>query len=130
MSPKKSKISIFVPKQSLLFQNDQDDKEYNNTIIRPLFTEKMTQLEDVERKYAFQVISKANKIDIKNAVEKKFDVEVQKVATMNRLGKTKDMTMKSGGRTIRTSGKRSDWKKAIVTLKEGFTIDLMRGDVA
>ena len=104
--------------------------EYNNTIIRPLFTEKMTQLEDVERKYAFQVISKSNKIDIKNAVEKKFDVEVQKVATMNRLGKTKDMTMKSGGRTIRTSGKRSDWKKAIVTLKEGFTIDLMRGDVA
>ena len=103
--------------------------EYNNTIIRPLFTEKMTQLEDVERKYAFHVISKANKIDIKNAVEKKFDVEVQKVATMNRLGKTKDMTMKSGGRTIRTSGKRSDWKKAIVTLKEGFTIDLMRGDV-
>lgn len=103
--------------------------EYNNTIIRPLFTEKMTQLEDVERKYAFQVISKANKIDIKNAVEKKFDVEVQKVATMNRLGKTKDMTMKSGGRTIRTSGKRSDWKKAIVTLKEGFTIDLMRGDI-
>ena len=70
------------------------------------------------------------KIDIKNAVEKKFDVEVQKVATMNRLGKTKDMTMKSGGRTIRTSGKRSNWKKAIVTLKEGFTIDLMRGDVA
>ena len=104
--------------------------EYNNTIIRPLFTEKMTQLEDVERKYAFQVISKANKIDIKNAVEKKFDVEVQKVATMNRLGKTIDMTMKSGGRTIRTSGKRSNWKKAIVTLKEGFTIDLMRGDVA
>ena len=104
--------------------------EYDYTIIRPLFTEKMTQLEDVERKYAFQVISKANKIDIKNAVEKKFDVEVQKVATMNRLGKTKDMTMKSGGRTIRTSGKRSDWKKAIVTLKEGFTIDLMRGDVA
>ncbi len=103
--------------------------EYDNTIIRPLFTEKMTQLEDVERKYAFQVISKANKIDIKNAVEKKFDVEVQKVATMNRLGKTKDMTMKSGGRTIRTSGKRSDWKKAIVTLKEGFTIDLMRGDI-
>ena len=104
--------------------------EYNNIIIRPLFTEKMTQLEDVERKYAFQVISKANKIDIKNAVEKKFDVEVQKVATMNRLGKTKDMTMKSGGRTIRTSGKRSNWKKAIVTLKEGFTIDLMRGAVA
>ena len=102
----------------------------NDIIIRPLFTEKMTQLEDLERKYAFQVSLGSNKIDIKNAVEKKFDVEVQKVATMNRLGKTKDMTMKSGGRTIRTSGKRSNWKKAIVTLKEGFTIDLMRGDVA
>ena len=73
--------------------------------------------------------NKEDKIDIKNAVEKQFDVEVQKVATMNRLGKTKDMTMKSGGRTIRTTGKRSDWKKAIVTLKEGFSIDLMRGEV-
>jgi len=103
--------------------------KHNDTIIRPLFTEKMTQLEDIERKYAFHVSTKSNKIDIKNAVEKQFDVEVQKVATMNRLGKTKDMTMKSGGRTIRTTGKRSDWKKAIVTLKEGFSIDLMRGEV-
>ena len=101
----------------------------NDIIIRPLFTEKMTQLEDLERKYAFQVSLGSNKIDIKNAVEKRFDVEVQKVATMNRLGKTKDMTMKSGGRTIRTSGKRSDWKKAIVTLKEGFNIDLMKGEI-
>ena len=103
--------------------------KHNDTIIRPLFTEKMTQLEDIERKYAFHVSTKSNKIDIKNAVEKQFDVEVQKVATMNRLGITKDMTMKSGGRTIRSTGKRSDWKKAIVTLKEGFSIDLMRGEV-
>ena len=102
---------------------------HNDIIIRPLFTEKMTQLEDIERKYAFQVSQKSNKIDIKNAIERRFDVEVQKVATMNRLGKTKDMTMKSGGRTIRTSGKRSDWKKAIVTLKEGFSIDLMKGEI-
>ena len=82
--------------------------KFHDIIIRPLFTEKMTQLEDVERK---------------------FDVEVEKVATMNRLGKTKDMTMKSGGRTIRTSGKRSNWKKAIVTLREGFSIDLMKSEV-
>ena len=102
---------------------------HNDIIIRPLFTEKMTQLEDIQRKYAFQVSQKSNKIDIKNAIEHRFDVEVQKVATMNRLGKTKDMTMKSGGRTIRTSGKRSDWKKAIVTLKEGFSIDLMKGEI-
>ena len=102
---------------------------HNDIIIRPLFTEKMTQLEDIQRKYAFQVSQKSNKIAIKNAIERRFDVEVQKVATMNRLGKTKDMTMKSGGRTIRTSGKRSDWKKAIVTLKEGFSIDLMKGEI-
>ena len=101
---------------------------YNSIIIRPLFTEKMSQLEEIERKYAFQVQSSANKIVIKSAVEKKFDVKVEKVATMNRQGKMKDMTMKSGGRTIRTRGKRSDWKKAIITLKEGYSIDLIRGE--
>lgn len=98
-------------------------------IIKPLFTEKMSQLEESERKYAFQVDSSANKIEIKSAVEKKFDVEVEKVATMNRLGKSKQMTVRSGGRTIRTNGRRSDWKKAVVTLKEGSVIDLIRGDV-
>ena len=101
---------------------------YNSIIIRPLFTEKMSQLEEIERKYAFQVKSSTNKIDIKFAVEQKFDVKVEKVATMNRQGKLKDMTMKSGGRTIRTRGKRSDWKKAIITLKEGYSIDLIRGE--
>ena len=101
---------------------------YNSIIIRPLFTEKMSQLEEIERKYAFQVKSTANKIIIKSAVEQKFDVKVKKVGTMNRQGKLKDMTMKSGGRTIRTRGKRSGWKKAIITLKEGYTIDLIRGE--
>ena len=101
---------------------------YNSIIIRPLFTEKMSQLEEIERKYAFQVKSTANKIVIKYAVEQKFDVKVEKVATMNRQGKMKDMTMKSGCRTIRTRGKRSDWKKAIITLKEGYSIDLIRGE--
>ena len=102
--------------------------EYQNIIIKPLFTEKMSQLEETQRKYAFHVDRSANKIDIKNAVEKRFDVEVAKVATMNRLGKAKQMTVRSGGRTIRTSGHRSDWKKAIITLKEGSTIDLIRGE--
>ena len=73
-------------------------------------------------------ISPANKIEIKSAIEKKFDVKVEKVATMNRQGKLKEMTMKSGGRTIRTRGERSDWKKAIITLKEGYSIDLIRGE--
>ncbi len=97
-------------------------------IIKPIFTEKMSQLEESERKYAFQVLSSANKIEIKSAVEKRFDVEVDKVATMNRLGKTKQMTMRSGGRTIRTNGRRSGWKKAVITLKDGFKIDLVGGE--
>ena len=67
---------------------------------------------------------KANKIEIKDAVEKKFDVKVRKVRTMNFFGKNKQMTMRSGGRAIRTSGRRSNWKKAVVTLDEGFSIDL------
>ena len=62
------------------------------------------------------------------ALLQKFDVKVEKVATMNRQGKLKEMTMKSGGRTIRTRGKRSGWKKAIITLKEGYSIDLIRGE--
>jgi large subunit ribosomal protein L23 len=102
---------------------------YQKIIIRPLFTEKMSRLEEAERKYAFEVTPEANKIEIKRAVEEKFDVEVEKVATMNRLGKEKQMTVRSGGRTIRTKGFRSNWKKAVVTLKEGFTIDLLRGEV-
>jgi len=104
--------------------------EYQKIIIRPLFTEKMSVLEESQRKYAFQVSKNANKISIKNAVEKKFDVKVVKVATMNRLGKQKQMTVKSGGRSIRTTGKRSDWKKAVITLADGYTIDLLRGEAA
>lgn len=97
-------------------------------IVKPIFTEKMSRLEDLERKYAFQVNGSANKIEIKSAIEKRFDVEVEKVATMNRLGKSKQMTVKSGGKTIRTNGRRSNWKKAVITLKEGFKIDLVGGE--
>jgi large subunit ribosomal protein L23 len=101
---------------------------YQKTIIRPLFTEKMSRLEETELKYAFQVSKKVNKIEIKRAIEEKFDVEVKKIATMNRLGKEKNMTVRSGGKTIRTQGYRANWKKAIITLKEGHSIDLLRGD--
>ncbi|MDP6684406.1 MAG: 50S ribosomal protein L23 [Candidatus Marinimicrobia bacterium] len=104
--------------------------EFQNIIIKPLFTEKMSILQDTQRKYAFQVIRSANKIEIKDAVQKKFDVEVEKVATMNRKGKMRQMTVRSGGRVIRTSGQKSSWKRAVVTLKEGFSIDLMGGEVS
>ena len=98
-----------------------------HTLFRPILTEKMNQLEDSQNMYAFQVDPHANKIEIKRAVEEKFDVKVKKVRTMNFLGKSKQMTVRSGGRVIKTSGKRSSWKKAVVTLDEGFSIDLYGG---
>ena len=104
--------------------------EYHNIIIKPLFTEKMSILQETQRKYAFQVSQFANKIEIKKAIQKKFDVEVEKVATMNRKGKIRQMTVRSSGRVIRTSGRKSSWKRAIVTLREGFSIDLMGGEVS
>ena len=100
-------------------------KNHQNIIIKPLLTEKMTRLEESERKYAFEVSKNANKIEIKKEIETKFNVEVLKVSTMNFNGKQKTMTVRSGGRTIRTSGYTNSWKKAVITLKKDFTIDLL-----
>ena len=79
-------------------------------VLSPIVTEKsMDVLND--RKYTFRVAKDANKAEIKTAVEAIFDgVKVDSVNTMNMLGKTKRVGMKIG--------KRIDWKKAIVTLKE------------
>ncbi|MFL3004752.1 MAG: 50S ribosomal protein L23 [Candidatus Neomarinimicrobiota bacterium] len=101
---------------------------YFKTLIKPILTEKMAILQERENKYAFLVPKDCNKNTIKKAVELKFDVKVIKVSTMNQLGKQKQMTVKSGGRTIRTSGVRSSFKKAIVTLNEGDRIDLVGGE--
>ena len=103
---------------------------YSKIIIKPILTEKMAILEERENKHAFFVSPSANKTEIKKAIELKFDVKVVKVATINQSGKQKQMTVRSGGRTIRTSGKRSNYKKAIITLDSGATIDLLRGDTA
>ena len=103
---------------------------YQKIIIKPILTEKMAILEERENKFAFLVSSGANKTEIKKAVELKFEVKVAKVATMNRIGKHNQMTVRSGGHTIRTTGKRSDYKKAVITLESGSTIDLLRGDTA
>ena len=76
----------------------------------------------------FQVEKQCNKLEIKAAIEEKFKVKVKKVATMNFKGKNKSMTIKSSGHTLRTRGNRSSWKKAIVTLEEGFSINLLGGE--
>lgn len=97
---------------------------FSKILIRPVVTEKMTALQESENKYAFEVPENINKIDIKKAVEKKFNVKVSKVAISNRKGKAKQMTVKSNGRTIRTEGYAKSKKRAIVTLIDGYNIDL------
>ena len=97
---------------------------YSKILIRPVVTEKMTTLQEAENKYAFEVPVNINKIDIKKAVEEKFNVKVSKVAISNRKGKAKQMTVKSNGRTIRTDGFAKSKKRAIVTLIDGYNIDL------
>ena len=103
---------------------------YSKTLIKPILTEKMAILQERENKYAFLVPKNCNKNTIKKAVELKFDVKVIKVSTMNQLGKQKQMTVKSGGRTIRTSGTRSSFKKTIVTLQDNDRIDLVGGEAS
>ena len=98
---------------------------YQKIIIKPILTEKMAIMQERQNKYAFIVHADANKIQIKSAIENKFDVSVSKVATMNFEGKLKQMTTKSNGRTIRTQGRKSGFKKALVTLVEGSTIEYL-----
>ncbi|WP_276901756.1 50S ribosomal protein L23 [Dialister micraerophilus] len=87
-------------------------------LIKPIVTEKSTALME-EGKYTFQVPLNVTKIEIRQAVEQVFNVKVQAVNTMRYEGKMK--------RLGRTQGRRSDWKKAIVTLKPGETIELFEG---
>ena len=98
---------------------------YQKIIIKPILTEKMAIMQERQNKYAFIVSSSANKIQIKSAVETKFNVSVSKVATMNFNGKLKNMTTRSNGKTIRTQGRKSSFKKAIVSLNEGSSIDYL-----
>ncbi len=91
----------------------------NDILIRPLLTEKMTNLQERYNQYAFEVHRAANKIEIKKAVEERFGVKVTKVRTMIVRGKKRRMG--------RFEGKRAAWKKAIVTLQEGDVIDFVTG---
>jgi len=84
-------------------------KDPRDIIRRPVITEKSTDLM-AEKKYVFEVDPKANKTEIKQAVEQIFGVKVEKVNTMNVRGKVK--------RFGRYSGRRRNWKKAIVKLTE------------
>ena len=90
-----------------------------NIIIKPVITEKMTGLGEKLNRYGFIVHKGANKLQIKKAVEELYGVDVDAVNTMNYSGKEKSRFTKSGAITGRTSA----YKKAIITLAEGETID-------
>jgi len=85
----------------------------------PLITEKSTIQKETSNQLTFEVDRKSNRVEIRYAVEKAFNVRVEKVRTMQMKGKVK--------RVGRTLGKRRDWKKAIVTLAKGENIEFFEG---
>ena len=94
-------------------------KNIYEVIKRPGLTEKTTLQKELSNQVTFEVDRRANKIEIKEAVERIFKVKVIAVQSMVVRGKTK--------RVGRFSGKRSDWKKAIVTLKPGEQVPFLEG---
>ena len=101
----------------------------SSMILRPILSEKGTMLGEALNKYVFQVEKQCNKLEIKEAIEEKFNVKIIKVSTMNFKGKNKNVTIKSNGHILRTRGNQSSWKKAIVTLEEGSSIDMLGGEL-
>lgn len=91
-------------------------KDLSKVVRKPLVTERFADLRERDNKFIFEVHPDANKHEIRQAIEHFFGVKVTDVRTMNVRGKIK--------RLGRFSGKRADWKKAIVTLAEGDSIDL------
>lgn len=91
-----------------------------NIIIKPLLTEKTSALTDKLGRFAFVVDRRANKIEIKGAIEKAYSVSVKEINTINHPGKVKTRMTKSSMAVGRTNAT----KKAYVTLAEGETIDI------
>ncbi len=92
----------------------------HRVLIRPVVSEKSYSLME-DNVYVFVVDPTATKVDVRKAVEEAFKVRVDKVNTLNRKGKTRR------NRRTNTVGRRSDTKRAIVTLHEGDSIDLFEG---
>jgi len=93
-------------------------------LIKPIITEKAEGLSENLNQYSFVVDRKSNKIEIKNAVQKMYDVKVASVNTAVMPGKAKNRNTRSG----MIKGRVSSYKKAMVTLAEGFEIDFF-GDI-
>ncbi|MHB8996851.1 MAG: 50S ribosomal protein L23 [Armatimonadota bacterium] len=95
--------------------------EHRAIILRPLVTEKSMRESSENNKYSFKVDPRANKIQIARAIEAIFNVRVTDVHTMNVVGKSRRRSYKY------RIGKTAKWKKAIVTLAQGSTIDVLEG---
>ena len=91
------------------------NEHHYRVVRRPRVTEKGLKMVERHRAYPFEVDGRANKVEIRDAVEAIFTVKVESVRTMNMIGKLK--------RVRRRYGRRNNWKKAIVVLKEGFAIE-------
>jgi len=94
-------------------------KDLREVIRKPLVTEKGTIAKELGNQLLFEVDRRATKVEIRQAVEKLFEVKVLKVHTNNCTGKNKRM-----GKTL---GRRSDWKKAYVTLAPGHSVEFFEG---
>jgi len=92
---------------------------YYSLIKQPHITEKVLLLKEDNNTVVFKVAVEANKVELKKAIESIFGVTVEKLQTINVRGKVKRLGLRQG--------KRADWKKAIVTLKEGDSIDYFEG---
>jgi large subunit ribosomal protein L23 len=94
-------------------------RNISQILVRPLVTEKSHEQLDRHGAYTFVVANDANKIEIAYAIEKQFNVKVKDVRTMRYAGKEKRMG--------RFSGRKASWKKAVVTLAEGDSIEIFEG---
>jgi large subunit ribosomal protein L23 len=94
-------------------------KDVYSVIRRPIVTEKSSTLKETAGMVTLEVDRRANKIEIKNAVQTLFNVTVLDVRVMNYPGKNK--------RVGKSAGKRPDWKKALLTLKSGDSIEFFEG---
>jgi len=89
-------------------------------LLSPRMTEKSTRVGESSNQYVFKVTTDSNKQEVKDAVEKMFEVNVESVRIVNVKGKSKSFKLRTG--------KRNDWKKAYVRVQEGQVIDFLGGE--
>lgn len=96
-------------------------KDPRQVIVQPVMTEKALQLKDGLNQYIFRVEAQSNKIEIKEAIEKRFSVNVTSIRTMNIKPKPRQRFTRGG----KVQGFTARWKKAVVTLKAGEKLDFL-----